>query len=294
MIGKVVKMMGGVVIVYYNGNYLQCEVKGNVKKSDKVLVGDNVELKKDEFSLDKYIITKIMPRTNSLMRPPLANLDRLFIVVAPSPKPDFMLIDKLIIYCNTNNIKPALLVNKIDVTNDDFASIIKNQYSKVVEDILFVSGKTGEGVGQLKNMLKNNTSAFSGQSAVGKSTLINSICPNLNLSTNVLSKKIERGQHTTRHNQIYVLEEGIYIADTPGFSMLELKGIDSSNLHNYYLEFAPFESDCTFRECTHINCPPKVCGVVKAVEGNLIDSNRYERYYKLYTQLKQNEEWKYD
>ncbi len=294
MIAKVVRMMGGAVVVYCNGSYFDCEIKGSVKKREKVLVGDNVKVIKDEFSPNKYIITDVYPRTNSLMRPPLANLDTLFIVLAPSPKPDFMLIDKMIIYCNINNLKPVIVINKMDLADKDFVVAIKSQYANVVPAIICVSGKTGEGVDKIVSMLSNKTSAFTGQSAVGKSTLINSICPNLKISTNTLSKKIERGQHTTRHNEIYPLKNNVFLADTPGFSMLSLKNVNYYNLHKFYTEFAPYANACTFSGCTHINCPEDVCGVIKAVNSGELNGNRYNRYYKLYNEIKQNEEWKYD
>lgn len=293
MIGKITKMQGGVIFAYSNANIFPCEVKGNVKKQDKILVGDNVELVKDEYAENKYIITALYPRKNELLRPAIANLDTLFIVCATSPKPDFMLLDKLIIYCNLNNIEPVLVINKSDIASESELAAFKRQYNGIVK-IIVASAKQGEGVDEIKNMLINKTCAFTGQSAVGKSTLINAMCPNLNLNTNGLSSKIERGKHTTRHNELFVINQNQFIADTPGFSMLSLKGVNYNNLHQYYTEFNSFEDKCAFRGCTHISCTKDVCGVVNAVENGHISENRYSRYKKLYLELKEREEWKYD
>lgn len=291
--GKVVKMQGGVIMVYADHQLYPCDIKGNLKKSQKILVGDNVEIDKDEYTDKRFLITKLLPRKNLLPRPPLANIDNLFIVCSSLPKPDLLLLDKMIIYCNLNNINPILVINKCDIAPLDEINAIISQYEKVVGEIIVVSGLTGEGITKIKEKLIGKTSAFTGQSAVGKSTLINKLCPELGLETNGLSRKTDRGKHTTRHNEIFTFPD-FFLADTPGFSMLSLKGIDSNNLHKFYKEFEPFEDDCTFLNCTHINCNEKVCGVVNAVNSDKISSNRYNRYCKLYSQLKEEKEWLYD
>ena len=291
--GKVVKMQGGVVMVYADKKLHACDIKGNLKKTQKILVGDNVVLGKDEYTDERYLITELLPRKNFLPRPPLANLDNLFIVCSTIPKPDLLLLDKMIIYCNINDINPILVINKSDIASVDEINNIKEQYKKVVDEIIVVSGVTGDGVEEIKQKLVGKTSAFTGQSAVGKSTLINKLCPDLDLETNGLSRKTERGKHTTRHNEIFVFPD-YFLADTPGFSMLSLKGVDYNNLHLFYKEFSQYEDTCTFLNCAHINCNENVCGVVKAVNKGKISANRYNRYSRLYAQLKEEKEWLYD
>ena len=180
-----------------------------------------MEIKKDEFS-NNYVITKVLPRKNELIRPKVTNIDQLLIVVSPVPKPDLMLVDKLIINCFINNIEPILVINKSDITSSQQIEDLKEQFEQVVKKIIVVSALKQNNIQELKSVLQNKTSVFAGQSAVGKSSLLNAIDPQINQATNILSKKVERGKHTTRECTIFVLENNILIADTPGFSMLEL------------------------------------------------------------------------
>lgn len=288
MTGRVLKIMGANYEVFFDKTY-NCILSGTIKKNMKPVVGDLVEFKTNPYDEEKSVITKILPRKNCLVRPSISNIDQLFIVLSKTPKPDYMLIEKLIIYAKINKIDPIIVVNKSDLLNNDELTEIKKQFPLL--KVLVVSAKLKQ-VEEIKAMLKGKISAFAGQSAVGKSSLINAIFPNFNLETNVLSQKIERGQHTTRHNEIYVFDD-MFLADTPGFSMLSLQ-LEPNELKDYFDDFSEFEDDCRYIGCDHINSLAKDCGVVKAVEEGKIYLPRYERYCKIYSELKERWERKYD
>ncbi len=288
MQGRVLRVMGANYLVKADAEY-ECILSGVVKKNNKPLVGDIVEFNLNDYDSNKNVITKIMPRVSELVRPSIANIDQLFIVMAKSPKPDYLLIDKLIIYAKTNNIMPVIVVNKSDLISETELIDIKREFFGV--KVVVVSAINSD-VGEIVSMLSGKISAFAGQSAVGKSSIINAICPDFNLQTNGLSRKIERGQHTTRHNQLYCCND-FFIADTPGFSMLSLN-LEPSELKHYYPDFEPYEVECRYLGCDHINCGAKDCGVTKAVLEGKICLSRYDRYCKIYNELKEKWERKYD
>ena len=200
---RILKIINGGMTALLNGNIIECVPSGNTKKQ-KIVVGDFVILEENIYG-DKYVVKEILERKNKLIRPTLANLDQLFIIISKFPKTDFLLVDKLLVYCNANNITPYLIINKVDLYDEDEIEQIKTEYKSVVENIIPVSAKQGKNVDNIVNLLKGKVSAFSGQSAVGKSTLLNAISPKLKLATNDLSVKINRGKHTTRHSEIFVL-----------------------------------------------------------------------------------------
>ena len=258
-------------------------------KKNRVVVGDNVDIKENEFNKGKYIITQVFPRKNIIPRPVIANIDKLLILVAKEPQIDFYLVDKLIIYCQINNIEPVIVINKCDIATSELLSDVHSQYPDL--QIFEISAKKGTNIDSLKSYINDSICAVCGQSAVGKSSLINCLIPNINLQTQSLSNKISRGKHTTRVNQIFV-SDNIMIADTPGFSNLELN-IDYRELKVFYPEFEPFVDKCKYLDCSHIK-EGSDCGVVKAVNENKINQDRYYRYIALYQKLKENWEKKYD
>lgn len=251
-------------------------------------MGDNVELKKDDFS-SNYVITKVLPRKNEIVRPKVTNIDQLLIVISAVPKPDLYLVDKLIVNAILNNIKPILVLNKTDLLTQTEIDEYVSEFSPAVEQIILTSALNNKNISELKDVLKNKTSVFAGQSAVGKSSLLNAIDSSINQATNILSKKVERGKHTTRECTIFVLDENILIADTPGFSMLEL-GLKHSELASCYPEFANYT--CKFTNCSHTN--EQHCGVKNAVEIGKINKNRYLRYVEHFKQLKTKWDKQYD
>jgi len=272
------------LVVNKNANLFSVECDDKIVKlspsgktrAKGIFVGDYVEF--DES------INLVLPRKNILIRPPVANIDRMFIIVAPSPKPDFVLVDKILIYCHLNDILPIIVVNKVDID--------KGQLSKEVEDyyqgkykVISVSAKQGN-LDLLEKEI-NGICAFAGQSAVGKSSLVNALFKEENLtSVGELSKKIERGKQTTRMVNLYKLKENSYIADTAGFSLLDLGfvgNIEGRELSSYYPDFMEGRAICKFRSCTHEGGD---CGVLTLVKEGKINKKRYENYLKILQELK--------
>lgn len=269
----------------------KASLRGNIKRRNGILVGDLVEV---EVSYDRYMIKKILPRKNSLIRPPVANIDNLVIVVSLStPSPDFFLLDKQIVLAKFKDILPIIVINKIDlnisdITNKDL-SYIKNVYGNLEFQIIEVSAKNNIGIDVLKEKLHNKISAFSGNSGVGKSSIINKIFGTNSLTFEV-AKKTNRGRHTTKHVKIYKNED-MYVLDTPGFSSYELYDIEYKELKNYYPDF--LECKCDYLDCSHVFENEKVCGVKKAINDGRIDKNRYDRYVELFKKLKDEYDRKY-
>jgi len=289
---QILKILNGNMTAKYYEKVLQCIPSGKTKKQ-VIHVGDMVELEENKYG-DKYVVDKIDLRKNLLLRPPLANLDQLFIIISKTPAPDFLLVDKLIIYCLLNNIVPFIIINKSDIFTKEEIDDIVEQYKDTVNDIIVVSAKDGIGTDKVLSYLPDKLSAFTGQSAVGKSTLLNAINPQLNLQTNTLSKKTERGRHTTRHSEIFMLSNNILIADTPGFSLLDLEfDVKDNDLSEYYLDFEKYRN-CKYSNCNHINLSDETCQVAKAVNSNLINRSRYDRYVEMYNKLYEKWRKKYD
>lgn len=269
----------------------KASLRGNIKRRNGILVGDLVEV---EVSYDRYMIKKILPRKNSLIRPPVANIDNLVIVVSLStPSPDLFLLDKQIVLAKFKDILPIIVINKIDlnisdITNKDL-SYIKNVYGNLGFQIIEVSAKNNIGIDVLKEKLHNKISAFSGNSGVGKSSIINKIFGTNSLTFEV-AKKTNRGRHTTKHVKIYKNED-MYVLDTPGFSSYELYDIEYKELKNYYPDF--LECKCDYLDCSHVFENEKVCGVKKAINDGRIDKNRYDRYVELFKKLKDEYDRKY-
>ncbi len=269
----------------------KASLRGNIKRKNGILVGDLVEV---EVSYDRYMIKKILPRKNSLIRPPVANIDNFVIVVSLStPSPDLFLLDKQIVLAKFKDILPIIVINKIDlnisdITNKDL-SYIKNVYGNLGFQIIEVSAKNNIGIDVLKEKLHNKISAFSGNSGVGKSSIINKIFGTNSLTFEV-AKKTNRGRHTTKHVKIYKNED-MYVLDTPGFSSYELYDIEYKELKNYYPDF--LECKCDYLDCSHVFENEKVCGVKKAINDGRIDKNRYDRYVELFKKLKDEYDRKY-
>jgi len=280
--------LGGIYTVRYNNENYVCSVRTTAKKL-RIVVGDYVEIVANEYDIGKYIITSVLERKNSIPRPPLANIDKLLIVIAPKPEPDLELVDKLIIYCMINEIEPVIIINKSDIASKDFVEDIKKQYYFLI--VFVVSAESKDNIETLKGYISNTLTAVCGQSAVGKSSILNSLIPDIKLETQGLSRKIDRGKHTTRANELYIYDN-ILIADTPGFSSLELE-LDYRELAGYYPEFDSFIGKCRYFDCAHVK-EGKDCAISRAVEDGLINRNRFERYTKIHTNLKEKWGHKYD
>lgn len=248
-----------------------CIARGNLKK-EGIFVGDKVVFNKKDM-----VIEQILARKNVLIRPPLANLDRMIITIAEKPSPDLYLVDKLIVFCFLNGIKPILCVNKVDECKD-FYEKIKKIYSKVLP-IVKASAKENDVEEVLKHI--KGITCFAGQSAVGKSSMINSIFGKNLEKIGDFAKKVERGKQTTRTVSLYRLSNSNFIADTAGFSKLdeELLNLEQNEIARYYPDMIKFIEKCKFRTCLHKNS--KDCAIIKAVENGEIAKERYENYLKL-------------
>ena len=285
MLGRIIKNISDRYVVQIEDKAYNAIPRGRLKKLDKLLVGDIVEC---EFSMGQYIINKRLERKNQFVRPPIANLDILCIVVSQVPLIDKYLVDKLIIKCMQNEVTPILVINKCDIITKEFIHEITDEYYFV--DTYIVSAVSGDGISRLKDVIRGKVTAFAGQSAVGKSKLSTAL--GADALDGELSKKTLRGRHTTRHTEIYMLGDDIFLADTPGFSRLDINDIHYKNLKYYYPEFAEYK--CKYSSCVHIEQKICDCGVKLALNDCKINKNRYNRYIQLYNQLKIFWETKYD
>lgn len=233
---------------------------------------------------------KFKKRKNRLDRPPVANIDKLVILISCTPKPDFALIDKMLVYSAMNKIQAHILVNKADLGAEEIFEAALFDYGKQADSVTLISTLTKFNLDKVENEVLGGLVCLVGQSAVGKSSLINALNPKARFETGEMSK-INRGRHTTRHSEIFKLDEGSYIIDTPGFSFLEID-LDPKELNEYYFDFKEGRKLCKFRSCVHINEPE--CKILEMVENGEISKARYERYLNLYNELQNKWRRKYD
>ena len=285
MNGIITKGIGGFYYVKAADNTIyECKARGIFRKEKvKPYIGDKVEI---SIENGKGTIERIYPRVSSMIRPPVANIDILVIVVAAaSPDPNLLLIDKLLINCEINRIKPIICINKTDVKSGD---IIKDIYENAGYTVVSVCAAEERGFDDLLPHIKDKTSAFAGLSGVGKSTILN-LLTSTNQETGEVSDKIQRGKHTTRHVELLELNCGGFVLDTPGFSSFEVNTIKAQELYKYFPEMKDCEDLCRFKGCSHINEPD--CVVKEKVLSGEIKKSRYESYIELYNQLKMIKEW---
>jgi len=248
------------------------------------MVGDWVDM--ESVGDDEFVIVNIYERKNTLVRPLLANLDQMLIVISQVPEPDFLLVDKLIIKCFYLGVRPVLIINKCDICDKNWVNNIVGEYLPVVDNILVVSSKTGENKEKIQELIKGKVSSFVGQSAVGKSCLLNMLGVKKKAKVGDVSIKTQRGKHTTRHSEISVLFEDAFLADTPGFSRLDLNEINYKELTRYYPDFEIYAKKCRYQPCSHIHEKETDCEVKKAINDCKINQNRYNRYIIIYNELK--------
>lgn len=275
--GQIVKVTASKYYVLINGETLPYGARGAIKyNGDRLVVGDFVEV-------ENGVISKIYPRKSKFIRPNVANVDCVNLVIASVPEPDFLLVDKIIATTIYGGAKIILTVNKADLSGELYDYVIKN-YSSAVDKMFFVSAKTGEGVEELKAYLKDLLVVFIGQSAVGKTSLCNSIF-NFEMKVGELSDKTQRGKHTTTSSQIFY-SNGFGVVDTPGFND-SLCDVKAEDLSSCYLEFEPYLNSCFFLDCKHVFEPN--CAIKNAVEKGEISLERYNRYVEIYKNLLKDE-----
>ena len=273
---------------------IEATLRGNFKRNNSILVGDIVNVKK---SYDKYMIESLEKRTNSLIRPPVSNIDNLVIVVSlDSPSPDYILLDKELVLCSSKDINPILCINKVDLAENNEKlqnelKYIKDVYGKLNIEIIYTSVVQNKGLQELKNSLIGKISAFSGNSGVGKSSITKEIIKEASIQIGEISSRTNKGRHKTKHVQLFNIQKDTYILDTPGFSSYEIYGVESKDLKYHFEEFLKIK--CKYEDCSHISEGIDVCEIKKQIENGNIDKGRYERYVYIHNELKQKEAKKY-
>lgn len=286
--GKIVNIVSNIFYVEINNKIYTCTSRGKFKTKDlKPVVGDDVLVELDN---DMGSIVEILNRRSYIKRPKMANISQLvFVISAKNPMPDLLMLDKQLAFAEFLKIKPIIVINKVDLDKDT-ANNIEQIYSKIGYKTIKTVAKEEKNIDQIKEVLKNNLSAFSGNSGVGKSTLINSIFTKKTTLEGEISSKNKKGKNTTTSVKLYKIEEDTYIADTPGFSNFDVFEIPYKELYKYFREFNNFTNKCEYLDCTHIK--EKVCGV-KFEVGNNISKSRYDNFKKIYEELKDKEDHKW-
>ncbi len=289
--GVIVKGVGG---LYYaraeDGEIFVLRAKGKFRKQRLTpMVGDRIRFTPGTGDEHGWV-DEILPRDSELLRPPVANVKYVLLVMAPQPAPDYLLLDTLLVLAYRQGISPAIVVNKCDLDNGVFDAI-QREYASLHIPVLAVSAKTGQGMEELRSLLRQGICCFAGQSGVGKSTLL-SAATGLELKTGEISRKISRGRHTTRHAELLYSDE-YQVLDTPGFSLLEpWEGLEPIHLKDDYPDFAPYEGECRFSPCYHLSEPG--CAVLAAAEEGKLGKERLERYHILLRKVQEVWRKRYD
>lgn len=279
MTGRVVRVLSDRFAVDIGEQTVFVKSRKKIKRAVLPLSGDIVYLTYD----DEYVLSRIEPRKHRLIRPPIANLEQMVITVAPLPAPDFLTVDKMLLSAHKEGIRTVLCVNKSDIATDGFLDEITAQYKGVADEVVSVCALRGD-IAALQNALRGKFSCFAGQSAVGKTSLINAICGTAR-QVGDLSEKTLRGKNTTTGVELIKLAADTYIADTPGFGALDLFDIRADELALYYDEYVRLSPNCKYHMCTHTSEPD--CAVRGVVEEGGLSAERYERYKQLFNELQQ-------
>lgn len=287
MQGKIIKGIAGFyyVDVVESGVY-ECKAKGIFRKEKiKPLVGDNVEIEVLDEAEKTGNIMEILPRKNELIRPASANVDQALVVFAVTkPAPHFYLLDRFLVMMEIQEIPVILCFNKEDIGEEKEIGKLREIYEGCGYPCFFISARKERNIDEVRKLLQGKTTVIAGPSGVGKSSLINRLQPEANMETGAVSRKIQRGRHTTRHAELFPIDGESYIMDTPGFSSLYLPEIEKEELKYYFPEFAPYEGKCRFQGCDHIHEPD--CAVKAAAEEGKIHPVRYGDYQDMYQELK--------
>lgn len=286
--GRIIRSLSGFYDVQTEDRVITCRGRGILRKEgNSPLTGDLVEITRER---GKGMVEKILPRKNSFVRPAVANVDALVVFAANvNPVTEPYLIDRVAAIAGDQEVPVILCVNKCDL---DPALDLVRIYENAGFTVIRTSAETGEGVEQLRQLIKGKLTAFTGNSGVGKSSILNRLAPELNLATGEVSEKLGRGRHTTRHVELYRLGEDTYVADTPGFSSFDTDQMDvilKENLQYAFPDFGPYIGKCRFDDCSHRKEPD--CAVRAAFENGEVEKTRYDSYLKLYEKSSQIKEW---
>ena len=286
--GRILRSLSGFYEVQTSEGVVTCRGRGSLRRGSEIpLTGDLVEITVEK---GKGMVEKILPRKNSFVRPAVANIDALVVFAANvNPITEPFLVDRVAAIAGDQGVPVYLCINKCDL---DPAVDLTRIYRNAGFPVLQTSAETGEGVEQLRQWITGKLTAFTGNSGVGKSSMLNALCPSLTLATGEVSEKLGRGRHTTRHVELYCLDESTYVADTPGFSSFDTDQMDvilKENLQYAFPDFGRYLGQCQFHDCTHRREPG--CAVRAAVEGGVIEPTRYDSYLRLYEKSSQIKQW---
>ena len=286
--GRIIRSLSGFYDVQLPEGVVTCRGRGILRKEQITpLTGDLVEI---TLEGGKGMVETVLPRSNSFIRPAVANVDALVLFAANvNPVTEPFLIDRVAAIAGDQNVPCILCVNKSDL---DPAEQLQAIYKKAGFPVICTSAKTGQGIEELRQALKGKLTAFTGNSGVGKSSILNCLCPALTLATGEVSEKLGRGRHTTRHVELYCLGDDTYVMDTPGFSSFDTDQMDvilKENLQYSFPDFAPCLGRCQFADCTHRSEPG--CAVRARVEAGQISASRYDSYLRLYEKSAQIKQW---
>ncbi len=286
--GRILRSLSGFYDVQTDGGIITCRGRGSLRRAGSTpLTGDMVEITVEK---GKGMVERILPRRNSFVRPAVANIDALVIFAANvNPVTEPFLIDRVTAIAGDLGVPVYICVNKCDL---DPAMDLVRIYRNAGFPVIRTSAETGEGVEQLRELLRGKLTAFTGNSGVGKSSMLNRLCPELALPTAEVSEKLGRGRHTTRHVELYCLAEGTYVADTPGFSSFDtdqMEVILKENLQYAFPDFRDYLGICQFHDCTHRSEPG--CAVRAAVEAGELEKTRYDSYLRLFEKASQIKTW---
>ena len=289
--GRILRSLSGFYEVQTETGTVTCRGRGSLRRSgDTPLTGDMVEISVEK---GKGMIEKVLPRRNSFVRPAVANIDALVIFAANvNPVTEPFLIDRVAAIAGDREVPVYLCINKCDL---DPALDLVRIYRNAGFSVISASAETGDGVEELRQLIRGKLTAFTGNSGVGKSSMLNALCPELGLATGEVSEKLGRGRHTTRHVELYDLGDGTLVADTPGFSSFDTDQMEvllKENLQYAFPDFAAHLGSCQFNNCTHRKEPG--CSVRSAVEANLLEPTRYDSYLRLYEKASQIKQWELD
>lgn len=286
--GRIIRSLSGFYEVRTGTGTVTCRARGSLRRESQIpLTGDLVSI---SIERGKGMVERILPRRNSFVRPAVANVDALVVFAANvNPVTEPFLIDRVAAIAGDQEVPVYLVVNKCDL---DPARELIRIYTHAGFPVIAASAETGEGIGQLWELIRGKLVAFTGNSGVGKSSILNRLCPALQLPTGEVSEKLGRGRHTTRHVELYDLGEGTYVADTPGFSSFDTDQMDvmlKENLQYAFPDFGPYIGDCQFHDCSHRKEPG--CAVRAALDAGAIEPTRYDSYLRLYEKASQVKLW---